>query len=102
MKSIDVSADQMFRIIGLLTAIRVKNDTNRKEIKESRVYPLNQAQISQFTEDMMLRYHENQRISVWDLYNGATELYKATSMDIPAMLPQNKAMVSFLDEQFGL
>jgi len=102
MKEIEVNADTMFRLIGLLTAIRVKCDTHITEIKETRTYPLNQAQISRFTEDMMLRYHNNQRISAWDLYNGATDLYKATSMDIPALLPQNRAMVSFLDEQFNL
>lgn len=102
MKEIDVSADQMFKLIGLLTAIRVKCDTHITEIKDNRVYPLNQAQISRFTEDMMLRYHNSQRITAWDLYNGATDLYKATSMDIPALLPQNRAMVSFLDEQFNL
>lgn len=102
MKEIDVDADTMFRLIGLLTAIRVKCDTHITEIKEAKTYPLNQAQISRFTEDMMVRYHNNQRITAWDLYNGATDLYKATSMDIPALLPQNRAMVTFLDEQFNL
>lgn len=102
MKEIEVSTDQMFRLIGLLTALRIKSDTNIKAIRENRTYPLNQAQICQFTEAMMLRYHENRRISVWDIYNGATELYKATTMDIPAMMPQNLAMSSFLDEQFNL
>lgn len=102
MKEIEVSADQMFKLIGLLTAIRVKCDTSIKAIRENRIYPLNQAQICQFTEAMILRYHEYQRISVWDIYNGATELYKANSMDIPAMLPQNRAMATFLDEQFNL
>lgn len=102
MKEIEVSADQMFKLIGLLTALRVKCDTSIKAIRENRVYPLNQAQICQFTEAMILRYHEAQRISVWDIYNGATELYKANSMDIPAMLPQNRAMAAFLDEQFNL
>lgn len=100
MKSIDISAQQMFTIIGMLTALRVKCDTTRKEIRENRVYPLNQAQISALTEDMMVRYHENGRVSVWDLYNGATELYKATSMDIPSLLPQNRALVSFIDEMY--
>lgn len=102
MKEIEVSADQMFKLIGLLTAIRVKCDTNIKAIRDNRTYPLNQAQICQFTEAMILRYHEAQHISVWDIYNGATELYKANSMDIPAMLPQNRAMAAFLDEQFNL
>lgn len=100
MKQIDISAEQMFTIIGMLTAIRVKCDTAHKEIRENRTYPLNQSQISQLTEDMMLRYHNNNKVTVWDLYNGATELYKATSMDIPSLLPQNRAFVSFLDEMY--
>lgn len=102
MKNIDVTADQMFRLIGLLTAIRVKCDTSHKEIQTRTTYPLNQAQISQFTEAMMLHYHNTQHITAWDLYNAATDLYKATSMDIPALMPQNRAMVRFLDEQFNL
>lgn len=100
MKHMEISAQQMFTIIGMLTAIRVKCDTSIKEIKETRTYPLNQAQISQLTEDMMMRYHQNNKVTVWDLYNGATELYKATSMDIPSILPQNRAMVQFLNENF--
>lgn len=100
MKQIDVPADQMFKIIGMLTALRVKCDTSHKEIRENRTYPLNQSQISSLTEDMMLRYHKNNKVTVWDLYNGATELYKATSMDIPSLLPQNRAFVSFLDEMY--
>lgn len=100
MKQIDIPAQQMFTIIGMLTAIRVKCDTSIKEIKETRTYPLNQAQISQLTEDMMMRYHQNNKVTVWDLYNGATELYKATSMDIPSLLPQNRAFVQFLDEMY--
>lgn len=102
MKGIEISADQMFRLIGLLTSIRVKADTSYKEIRDYRTYPLNQSQISKLTEAMMLTYHNNNRITVWDLYNASTELYKAQSMDIPALLPQNRAMVSFIDEQFQL
>jgi hypothetical protein len=103
MKSIEVSAEQIFTIIGMLTAIRVKCDTSIKEIRENRVYPLNQAQISQFTESLMLKHCNNGgRISAWDLYNSATDLYKADAMDIPQIMPQNRAFVSFLDEQFNL
>ena len=102
MKNIDVDADTLFRLIGLLTAIRVKCDTKHAAIRETRTYPLNQAQISQFAEALMLRYHEVHNITAWDIYNAATDLYKATTMDIPALLPQNRAMVQFLDEQFSL
>lgn len=102
MKNIDVDADTIFRLIGLLTALRVRCDSRNPLIRETKVYPLNQAQISQYTEDLMVRYHETHNITAWDLYNCATELYKANSMDIPSLLPQNRAMVNFLDEQFHL
>lgn len=102
MQSIQVDAQQLFLLIGMLTALRVKCDTHESEIKETRVYPLNQAQISKFTESLLLRYHRNKSVTVWDIYNAATDLYKANSMDIPALLPQNRAMTAFLDEHFGL
>lgn len=102
MQSIQVDAQQLFLLIGMLTALRVKCDTHESEIKETRVYPLNQAQISKFTESLLVRYHRNQSVTVWDIYNAATDLYKANSMDIPALLPQNRAMTAFLDEHFGL
>lgn len=102
MKQIEVNAAQMFTLIGMLTAIRVKCDSRNKRIHENRVYPLNQAQISDFTEQMLVRYDEKQLITAWDVYDAATNLYKANTMDIPSLLPQNRAMVRFLDEQFNL
>lgn len=102
MKSIQVDAQQLFVLIGMLTALRVKCDTHETEIKENRIYPLNQAQISKFTESLLLKYHREQKVTVWDIYNAATDLYKANSMDIPALLPQNRAMTAFLTEQFAL
>lgn len=102
MKSVTVTPEQIFLIIGMLTAIRVKCDSHNLDIRENRQYPLNQSQISQFTEALLTRQHEADRISVWDLYDTATELYKADSMDIPALLPQNRAMVQFLQEQFDI
>lgn len=102
MKQIDITAEQMFTIIGMLTSIRVAVDTQNKEIRKNEVYPLNQSQISSLTEDMMLRYHRNGKVTAYDLYDGATELYKAKTMDIPMLMPQNRALTSFLDERFGL
>lgn len=102
MKRIEIEAAQMFTIIGMLTALRVKCDTSIKEIRENRVYPLNQSQISKLTEDMLVKYNDHGKVTAWDLYNSATELYKANSMDIPQLLPQNRAMVAFLEEQFGI
>jgi hypothetical protein len=100
MKATEVSADQMLMIIGTLTAMRVKADTSRKSIRECITYPLNQAQITTFTEDMLEAYTRGGKVTAWDIYDSATNLYKANRMDIPQLLPQNRAMVGFLDNWF--
>lgn len=96
MKETRITAEQMFLLIGLMTATRVKADTSRKSIRENITYPLNQSQITLFTEDMLEAYHDKEFVTAWDMYNSATNLYKANKMDISALLPQNRAMVNFM------
>lgn len=96
MKETRITAEQMFLLIGLMTATRVKADTSRKSIRENITYPLNQSQITLFTEDMLEAYHDKEFVTAWDMYNSATNLYKANRIDIPALLPQNRAMVNFM------
>lgn len=96
MKETRITAEQMFLLIGLMTATRVKVDTSRKSIRDNITYPLNQSQITLFTEDMLEAYHDKEYVTAWDMYNSATNLYKANKMDIPALLPQNRAMVNFM------
>lgn len=96
MKETRITAEHMFLLIGLMTATRVKADTSRKSIRENITYPLNQSQITLFTEDMLEAYHDKEFVTAWDMYNSATNLYKANRMDIPALLPQNRAMVNFM------
>lgn len=98
MKNTRVSAEQMFTLIGLMTAMRVKSDTTRKSIRENITYPLNQSQITVFTEDMLEAYHTKEVVTAWDMYNSATNMYKANKMDIPALLPQNRAFVDFINK----
>lgn len=86
MKETRITAEQMFLLIGLMTATRVKADTSRKSIRENITYPLNQSQITLFTEDMLEAYHDKEFVTAWDMYNSATNLYKANRMDIPALL----------------
>lgn len=102
LKNIVVTPDQMLMIIGSLTAMRVKADTARKTIRANMTYPLNQSQITIFTEDMLEAYELHDRVTAWDIYNSATEMYKAQRMDIPQLLPQNRAMVAFLNDWFQL
>lgn len=100
MKETILTAEQLYMIIGMLTSMRVACDTNIKAIKYSGgIYPLNQAQICRFTENLLVTQHEKGRISAWDLYNSATELYKPMTAETNLIMPQNMAMVRFLREQ---
>lgn len=102
MKETLVTAEQLFTLIGMLTAIRVKCDSKNKLIRETAAYPLNSAQINQFTEDMLVKRAEGKDISVWDVYNSATNLYHADQMEIPNLLTQNRSMVNLLNSTFPI
>lgn len=49
-----------------------------------------------FTEDLLKLAEEKSRITAWDVYNVATELYKPGKTDFPAMIPQNGAFAELL------
>ena len=102
MKNIEVDEDRIQKTIGLLTAIRVKCDSRESSIRETATYPLNQAQISKWTESVLVKAACQQgKVSVWDMYDAATQLYKATDMDIPQILPQNLSLKNVLQTEFG-
>ena len=92
-----ISQAEMFAYIGLLTALRVSHDSKDKRLSATvETYPLNQGQISEFTEALLLQSMEKQALTAWELYNVATEIYKPGHTDIPAIIPQNGAMAELL------
>ena len=100
LKSKFVSPTELYAFIGLLTAIRVSHDSADKRLSSQvDTYPLNQGQISVFTEDLLKLNLEKGKITLWDIYNVATELYKPGRTDIPAMIPQNGALAELLLSQ---
>lgn len=102
LRTTQVDAQTCFILIGMLTAMRVKADTKIKELRETMVYPLSNTQINSFTETLLLKYKENEKVTAWDIYDTATNLYKPTAMEIPNIMPQNKAMAEFLTSYFGI
>ncbi len=97
LKSKVVSPQKIYAFIGLLTAMRVSHDSSDKRLSSQiDTYPLNQGQISMFTEDLLKLNLERGKITLWDIYNVATELYKPGKTDIPAMIPQNGALAELL------
>ncbi len=99
MKNREIQAQEMFTIIGMLTALRVASETRHRRIRNPQIIPLNQAQIGRLTEKMMITYSERDRVNAWDLYNTATDMYKSTQLDQPMILSQNLAMSNFIQTQ---
>lgn len=99
LKQTIVSPQEILTYIGLLTSLRVAHDSSEKSLS-SKVdkYPLNQGQISTFTEEVLKLQLTNQQITAWDLYNIATELYKPGKTDFPALIPQNVSFATTLAE----
>ncbi len=85
-----ISLEEIYMYIGLLTALRVSHDSADKNLSSSvETYPLNQGQISVFTEEVLKLVMTKGQITAWDLYNVATEIYKPGKTDFPALIPQN-------------
>lgn len=99
LKSTVISAEQIYIIIGMLTATRVAHDSKDKRLSAKvDTYPLNQAQISVFTEDLLKLHEEKAQITAWDVYNVATELYKPQKADFPTLIPQNVAFADMITD----
>lgn len=100
MKNTALSPDDIYRFIGLLTSTRVAHDSKDKRLNEmvGPTYPLNQSQISDFTENLIkLKLEKGDTpLTIWDVYNVGTELYKPGQTDFPCLFSQNLALVDML------
>lgn len=97
LKSRTLTPMEVYAVIGLLTTLRVSHDSTDKRLSSQvETYPLNQSQISVFTENLLKLSLERQELTAWDLYNVATEIYKPGRTDIPAAIPQNSALAELL------
>lgn len=100
MKRTVLEPQQVLQVIGDLVTTRVAHDTPNKLIKVPGTYPLNATQINVFTEGLLVRQKQQDQITVWDIYDEATLLYKAQRMEIPNVLGQNVAMCEYLTENW--
>ena len=92
-----VPMEEIYLYIGLLTALRVSHDSSDRNLSSTvETYPLNQSQISIFTEEVLKLAMSKGQITAWELYNIATAIYKPGKTDFPALIPQNGAMAELL------
>jgi len=102
MKEIFCNQNEVFQLIGLLTSLRVAHDSSEQSIRQNETYPLNQSQISQFTESYLLKAQETKRLTLWDVYNLATDLYHPDKTEIPNLMPQNLSLMEVLTDRYNL
>ena len=71
-----IPMEEIYLYIGLLIALRVSHDSSDRNLSSTvETYPLNQSQISIFTEEVLKLAMSKGQITAWDLYNVATEIY---------------------------
>ena len=109
MKQIQTNYSQIMELIGRLNTIRVVKDSKEKSLKAheanlGKTYPLNGAQINLFTEKYLLKCVELKTtdMSLWTIFNIATESYKPGLTDFPNIVSQNIAWSEFLIKSFEL
>ena len=98
MKRTIIPPAKIFMLIGMLNSIRVAVDSKLPEVHLNAVYPLNDTQIHNMTEQLILRNALNKQVTAWDFYNIATDMYKAHLMDTTQLFPQNNAMMEFIGQ----
>ena len=103
MRAIDVQKSDAMQLIGMLTSIRVAFDQNIGGVREAlKNYPLNQAQISIFTENYLRFAENNERVNLWDVYNLGTDIYHPNKTEIPNILPQTAVLFDVLNDSYKL
>ena len=65
-----IPMEEIYLYIGLLTALRVSHDSSDRNLSSTvETYPLNQSQISVFTEEVLKLAMSKGQITAWDLFN---------------------------------
>ena len=105
MKDINTTYDDVMRLVGYMTAIRVGKDSSINAVRERinrKTAPLTQGQISAFAEKYLQECIKTGTtdMSLWDVYNLGTELHKPNSTDLPNIIPQNLSLIETIKEVY--
>lgn len=100
MKNYEVIPSHILQIIGMFEANNVSyNSKSDNVIHTKEMFPLSITQIGRFTEDILVKLHNsvNNTVSLWDVYNTATNLYKGNLMETPNIFPQHLALTRYMN-----
>lgn len=97
MKKQVLPKETALQYLGLLNCMRVAADSKEKAIRDRvKVAPLNQAQLSVFTENLTRALIFSDHLTAWDFCNMATEIHKPTTADMPRIIPTNAALFDMM------
>ena len=109
MQSIEMTDEQVLMFMGYLRYLYAKYNSRDAAIRGSvtgsyAIYPMDASQLNRFDQSVVQteRALHGRPMTVYDLYQGATTIYKVARTDMPNILPQNLAFVQTLNEVFGL
>ena len=109
MQEIELSDEHVLMLMGYLRYLYAKYNSRDAAIRGSvtgqyAIYPMDASQLNRFDQSVVQteRALNGRPMTVYDLYQGATTIYKVARTDMPNILPQNLAFVQTLNEVFDL
>ena len=109
MQAIELSDEHVLMLMGYLRHLYAKYNSRDASIRGSvtgsySIYPMDASQLNRLDQCIVQteRALSGRPMTVYDIYQGATTIYKVARTDMPNILPQNLAFVQTLNEVFGL
>ena len=109
MQQVELTDEHVLMLMGYLRYLYAKYNSRDAAIRSQvtgsyAIYPMDASQLNRFDQSVVQteRSLHGKPMTVYDLYQGATTIYKVARTDMPNILPQNLAFVQTLNEVFDL
>ena len=109
MQQYELKDEHVLMLMGYLRYLYAKYNSRDAAIRSQvtgnyAIYPMDASQLNRLDQCIVQteRALQGRPMTVYDIYQGATTIYKVARTDMPNILPQNLAFVQTLNEVFGL
>jgi len=109
MREVQLTDEHVLMLMGYLRYLYAKYNSRDASIRSQvtgnyAIYPMDASQLNRLDQSIVQteRSLGGRPMTVYDIYQGATTIYKVARTDMPNILPQNLAFVQTLNEVFNL
>lgn len=109
MQQYKLNDEHILMLMGYLRYLYAKYNSRDASIRAQvtgnyAIYPMDASQLNRLDQCIVQteRALNGRPMTVYDIYQGATTIYKVARTDMPNILPQNLAFVQTLNEVFNL